>query len=208
MLSVIYILWSEKLLWSLVKNLWSMRRFIGFSFCMPTWGLYWLNLVSVARFTRPPVHLSDFGYIHYWPNGSHGPAHFQRARSARHLQYMNGRHTRDKRVRSAIIPLVWHACVTCCRSSIPRTSHADVVHMMRALYARHSRCKTRRKRASLALHPPWEVRFLAWCLLVSTLWDYSYFSKQSQYYHGSAYIIINHSTARCRDVCPCQGYLG
>jgi hypothetical protein len=29
-----------------------------------------------------------------------------------------------------------NACVTCCRSSIPRTSHADVVLMMRASYAR------------------------------------------------------------------------
>jgi hypothetical protein len=71
---------------------------------------------------------------------------------------------------------VWHTRVTCCRSSIPRTSHADVVHMMRASYARHSssnvRCKTRRKRASHALHPVWEVRFLAWITFVQycTCW--------------------------------------
>jgi hypothetical protein len=36
--------------------------------------------------------------LQYWPKVNHGPAHFLRARSARHLQYMNGRHTRNKRV--------------------------------------------------------------------------------------------------------------
>jgi hypothetical protein len=55
-----------------------------------------------------------------------------------------------------------HACVTCYRSSIPRTSQADVVHMMRASCARHSSSKCDVKRAGCALHPAWEVCFLAW----------------------------------------------
>jgi hypothetical protein len=91
--------------------------------------------------------------VQHWPKVTQSPAHFLRARSARHLQYMNGRHTRDKHVRSA------HSTrVSCCRSSIPRTSHADVIHMMRASYARHSSSKCDVKRASHALHPAWEVR--------------------------------------------------
>jgi hypothetical protein len=49
--------------------------------------------------------------------------------------------TRATNASEVRIPHVWHACVTCCRSSIPRTSHADVVHMMRASYARHSSSK-------------------------------------------------------------------
>jgi hypothetical protein len=89
--------------------------------------------------------------IQYWPKVTHGPAHFLRARSARHLQYMNGRHTRDN-ASEVRIPHVWHACVKCCRSSIPRTSHADVVHMMRASYARHSSSKCDVKRAGSTHH--------------------------------------------------------
>jgi hypothetical protein len=61
----------------------------------------------------------------------------------------NTRATNASEVR---IPCVWLACVTCCRSSIPRTSHA-VVHMMRASYARNSSSKCDAKRASHALHP-------------------------------------------------------
>jgi hypothetical protein len=47
-----------------------------------------------------------------------------RTRSARHLHYMNGRHTRD-RVRSAHPTRVSHAAGAASRN-------ADVVHMMRA----------------------------------------------------------------------------
>jgi hypothetical protein len=71
--------------------------------------------------------------------------------------------TRDKCVRSA------HPThVTCCRSSIPCTSHADVVvlvHMMHASYARHSSSKYDVKCAGSAHHTCCTRRekcFLAW----------------------------------------------
>jgi hypothetical protein len=43
-------------------------------------------------------------YVQYWPRVTHGPAHFLRARSARHLQLMD-----DKCVRSAHPTRVSHA---------------------------------------------------------------------------------------------------
>jgi hypothetical protein len=72
--------------------------------------------------------------VQYWPKVTHGPAHFLRARSSRHLQYMNGRHTRNKRVRSACQMQLWRANVTqmlCeCRASYARhsSSKCDVKH--------------------------------------------------------------------------------
>jgi hypothetical protein len=113
------------------------------------------------------------------------------ARSERHLQYMNGRHTRNKRVMkrgsNAVMTrecyanavrmlrgwLLWQFQLSC--------FHADVVQMQRVSYAQHtsSKCdvnalhmrdiraanamqKTWRMRALQALHPTCEARFIAW----------------------------------------------
>jgi hypothetical protein len=51
--------------------------------------------------------------LQYWPKVNHGPAHFIRAsssRNARHLQYMNRRHTRNKRVMKRVSNASWSAC--------------------------------------------------------------------------------------------------
>jgi hypothetical protein len=58
-----------------------------------------------------------------------------------------------------------------------RTSHADVVHLMRASYARNSSSKCDVN----ALHPAWEVRFLARVTFgqYCTLLDYSIFNLRS-----------------------------
>jgi hypothetical protein len=53
--------------------------------------------------------------LQYWPKVTHRPVHFRRARSARHLQYMNGRHTRNKRVMKRVANAV-----------MTRECHADV----------------------------------------------------------------------------------
>jgi hypothetical protein len=58
----------------------------------------------------------------------------------RHVQYMNGRHTRDKRVRSAHPTRVTRVCHILPEQH-PAHIHADDVHMMRASYARHSSSK-------------------------------------------------------------------
>jgi hypothetical protein len=110
--------------------------------------------------------------IQYWPKVTNGPAHFLRARSARHLQYTNGRHTRDKRVRCSYDARMSRICCAnvtrmpreCCADvmRIQRRCQAYVAQMGRASYARHSRSKCDVKRASHGLHPAWEVRFLAW----------------------------------------------
>jgi hypothetical protein len=60
--------------------------------------------------------------------------------------------TRATNASEVRITHVWHACVTCCRSSILRTPHAEVVHMMRASYARHSSSKCDVKRAGSTHH--------------------------------------------------------
>jgi hypothetical protein len=85
-------------------------------------------------------------------------AHFLRARSARDLQYMHGRHTRNKRG----MKCVSNAVMTrrCCANvkrmpseyytnvvRIPRRCHAYVAQMKRASYARHSSSKCHVKRA-------------------------------------------------------------
>jgi hypothetical protein len=61
------------------------------------------------------------------------PAHFLRARSARHMQYMKGRHTRDKRVMKRVICSYDGANV----AQMLCECYADVVQMRRASYARH-----------------------------------------------------------------------
>jgi hypothetical protein len=69
----------------------------------------WIRRVKAVSYQRSEVKnsLSHNSHdtrrdIQYWPKGppkvTHGPAHSLRARSARHLQYMNGWHTRNKRV--------------------------------------------------------------------------------------------------------------
>jgi hypothetical protein len=87
--------------------------------------------------------------------------HVPRTSYALDLQYMNGRHTCDKRVRSAHPTRVMlpeqhpaHIPRRCC-------TH-DARFMCSATLESQMRCKRRRKCASYALHPAWEVRFLAW----------------------------------------------
>jgi hypothetical protein len=66
--------------------------------------------------------------IQYWPKVTHGPAHFLRARSARHLQYMNGRHIRATNASwSACQMQLWRANVT----QMLCECHANVVRMLR-----------------------------------------------------------------------------
>jgi hypothetical protein len=129
-------------------------------------------------------------YIHWWETTNKGHRRYAmhytvltksnpwsralpiRARSARHLQYTNGRHTRNKRVMKRVSNAV-----------MTRECHADVVRMSYrwgASYARHSSGKCDVKRASYARHssskcdvkraypahytrsPTWEARFIAW----------------------------------------------
>jgi hypothetical protein len=70
--------------------------------------------------------------------------------------------TRATNASEVRIPRVWHACVTCYRRNIPRTFHADVVHMMRVSCARHLSRKCDVKRAGSAQYMRCTRRFLAW----------------------------------------------
>jgi 2-polyprenyl-3-methyl-5-hydroxy-6-metoxy-1,4-benzoquinol methylase len=66
------------------------------------------------------IYQFDEHELQYWPKVTHDPAHFLRARSARrHLQYMNGRHTRNKRVMKRVSNAV-----------MTRECHADVMRML------------------------------------------------------------------------------
>jgi hypothetical protein len=102
--------------------------------------------------------------VGYWPKVTHGPVHFLRARSgatsAIHEWTTNAS---EVRIPSLVKPRASlrddgnqagtsHASVTCCRSSTSRTSHADVVHMMRASCARHSSSKCDVKRRAGSAH--------------------------------------------------------
>jgi hypothetical protein len=108
-----------------------------------------------ADFTSARWWEQFFLALQHWLKVTHGPAHFLRARSARHLQYMNGRHTRNKRV----VKHVSNAVMTRkCHAGVVRMSYeccANVARMLYrwgALHARHSSSKCDVKRASYARH--------------------------------------------------------
>jgi hypothetical protein len=108
--------------------------------------IIWVDRV-VSKITCCP------SLLYYWPNVTHGPAHFLRARSARHLQYMNQwrTHARQMQLWRANVTHMLYECHVdatgmsreCCADvvRIPRRNPAYTVRMTRASYARHSSSK-------------------------------------------------------------------
>jgi hypothetical protein len=98
--------------WQSFKNLHGQNIFFGWT----------SKVLAESSNTRGLVH------VQYWPKVAHGPAHFLRARSARHLQYMNGRHARNTRVMKRVSNAV-----------MTRECHADVMRMLRGCHANATR---------------------------------------------------------------------
>jgi hypothetical protein len=101
------------------------------------------------------------------------------AGSARHLQYMNGRHTRNKRVMKRVSNAV-----------MTRECHADVVRIKCSYDARMSRrcCANNVVRIRCrchAMHPTWEARFIAWVTFGQNCNEISILSQNIYYVLGS-----------------------